>query len=49
MNPKLSFYYIGRALSHSEKISGLEFGFRDNMETLLSVSEDRFNSFLKRS
>ena len=35
------FIYLGRVHSHSGKITGLEFGRRDDMETLLSVGEDR--------
>lgn len=36
------FVYLGRALAHNAKIIGLDFGFKDTNETLLSVSEDRF-------
>ncbi len=34
--------YIGRSVSHNAKITGIEFGYRENsIETLISVSEDR--------
>eukprot|EP01039_Chlorochromonas_danica_P007847 gene7848-8660_t len=36
------FTYIGRALAHTAKIVGLEFGHKENTETLISVSEDRY-------
>lgn len=33
--------YLGRSLSHTAKITGIEFGYKDIYETLVSVSEDR--------
>ena len=35
------FLYIGRSHSHSAAITGIEFGMRDGLETLVSVGEDR--------
>ncbi len=35
------FTYLGRVHSHSRKITGLEFGFREGAENLVSVAEDR--------
>jgi WD40 repeat protein len=39
---KGAFTYIGRVKSHTAKITGLEFGMKDTVETLVSVSEDRY-------
>lgn len=36
------FTYIGRIRAHISRIIGLEFGQRENIETLISVGEDRF-------
>ncbi len=38
---KDSYSYLGRIISHSASISGLEFGARENGEVLLSVGQDR--------
>jgi WD40 repeat protein len=35
------FFYLGRSLSHGGTITGLEFGEREGMETLVSIGEDR--------
>lgn len=35
------YSYVGRALSHTARIVGLQFGTRDSLETLISVAEDR--------
>ena len=35
------FAYLGRAHSHGASITGLEFGFKEGIETLVSISEDR--------
>ena len=35
------YIYLGRTHSHESKITGLEFGYREGMETLVSVGEDR--------
>lgn len=40
-SPKDVYSYIGRALSHSSPITGIEFGVRDSGEVLVSVGEDR--------
>ena len=37
-----SFIYIGRARSHTSSISGIVFGMKDGVETLISVSEDQY-------
>lgn len=37
------FTYIGRIRAHTSRIIGLEFGQRENTETLISVGEDRFS------
>jgi hypothetical protein len=37
-----AYVFVGRAVSHTAKIVGIEFGIRENtIETLISVSEDR--------
>lgn len=37
-----AYVFVGRAVAHSSKIVGIEFGTRENsIETLISVSEDR--------
>ncbi len=36
------YKYIGRIKSHSARITGLEFGYRESSEVLISVSEDRW-------
>jgi len=36
-----SYSYIGRIKSHIGKVTGLEFGFRESSEVLMSVGEDR--------
>jgi WD40 repeat protein len=36
-----SFVYIGRARSHTAPISGIAFGMKDAVETLISISEDQ--------
>lgn len=38
----LLYTFIGRARSHTAAIVGIEFGVRDSVETLISVSEDRY-------
>ena len=35
------FIYLGRILSHKARITGIEFGLKEGVETLVSVSEDR--------
>ena len=35
------FFYLGRTHSHGGPITGLQFGMRDGMETLVSVGQDR--------
>jgi WD40 repeat protein len=35
------FTYVGRIHSHRERITGVEFGYREGIELLVSVSEDR--------
>ena len=35
------YVYIGRVLSHSGSITGLEFGYREGLETLYSIGQDR--------
>lgn len=37
-----NYIYIGRSLSHTAPIVGLQFGYNDIKETLISISEDRF-------
>ena len=34
--------YIGRILAHSAPVTGLMFGYKDNKEILISVSEDKY-------
>lgn len=36
-----SFTYVGRALSHTAPITGIAFGNKDGVETLISVSDDQ--------
>ena len=38
---EISFAYIGRARAHTAPISGIVFGFKDGIETLISISEDQ--------
>lgn len=37
-----SFVYIGRILAHSAPIVGLTFGFKDQRDMLISVSQDKY-------
>eukprot|EP00599_Poterioochromonas_sp_BG-1_P007632 CAMPEP_0173138452 /NCGR_PEP_ID=MMETSP1105-20130129/3699_1 /TAXON_ID=2985 /ORGANISM="Ochromonas sp., Strain BG-1" /LENGTH=858 /DNA_ID=CAMNT_0014051051 /DNA_START=306 /DNA_END=2882 /DNA_ORIENTATION=- len=38
-----AYVYVGRAVAHTGKIIGIQFGMRENfIETLISVSEDRY-------
>jgi hypothetical protein len=39
--PKGAYTYLGRAITHSAPITGIEFGLRENGEVLMSVGEDR--------
>jgi Ca2+-binding EF-hand superfamily protein len=39
---KSEFTYLGRALAHTAKIIGIEFGYKDIFESLISVSDDRY-------
>ena len=41
MTPKSSYTYLGRAITHSAPITGIEFGLREHGEVLMSVGEDR--------
>lgn len=36
------YQYIGRSSSHSSRITGLSFGYREHFPTLISVGEDRY-------
>lgn len=36
------YIYLGRALTHTAPITGIEFGVRENGEALISVGEDRW-------
>jgi hypothetical protein len=38
-----SYVYVGRARSHTAPITGLAFGLKDGMETLISISEDQYD------
>lgn len=39
---KGAFQYIGRVRAHTGKVAGVEFGMKDTIETLVSVSDDRY-------
>lgn len=39
--PKGTYTYIGRAITHTSAITGIEFGLRESGEVLISVGEDR--------
>lgn len=36
------YAYLGRAITHSAPITGIEFGIRESGEVLVSVGEDRY-------
>lgn len=38
---KSIYAYLGRAITHSAPITGIEFGIRESGEVLISVGEDR--------
>jgi hypothetical protein len=37
-----NYVYIGRSVSHTSRIVGISFGYKDIQESLVSVSEDKF-------
>lgn len=37
-----TYIYVGRAIAHTDRIVGIQFGVRDSLETLISVGEDRW-------
>lgn len=39
---KKGFLYVGRIRAHTGRIIGIEFGHKENVETLISIGEDRF-------
>jgi WD40 repeat protein len=45
-SPKGTYTYLGRAITHSAPITGLEFGLRENGEVLMSIGEDRWRHSL---
>jgi WD40 repeat protein len=40
-SPKGAYTYLGRAITHSAPITGIEFGLRESGEVLMSIGEDR--------
>lgn len=38
---EISFSYIGRARAHTAPVTGITFGFKDGIESLISISEDQ--------
>ena len=39
---KSMYAYLGRAITHSAPITGIEFGIRESGEVLISIGEDRY-------